>query len=204
MALLAVTAACGATQAPVPQNTASAFGFVYRLPEDWKIIAPKEPAPALQQNPDQKNPFVAEKKGTECMEVPITARHGDPPTTIVVDALPFACYGQRIMPDELPAFGAGAAEGLKQAFDITMPVEATYRLAGHRMWIQRARAIAKGKTGPTYTLETVCTLLERAAVCWVTRAADEVGLHTFELVPVRLDGAAAGPLVPPNTFVTNP
>lgn len=196
-----LAAAFGAAQTPAPRDTASEFGFVYRLPEDWKIIAPKGPAVAQQQSPDQT--VQAQKQGIACLEVPLTARHGDPPTTVVVDVLPFACYGQRMTPDDLPVFGAGAAEGLKETFDITTPVEVTYQLARHTMWIQRARAMTKGKSGPTYTLETVCTLLERAAVCWVARAGDEIGLHTFELVPVSLDGTAAVALVPPNTFVTN-
>ena len=166
------------------------------------MIAPKGPSPSQQQKEEQKTSQVEEKRGIACLEVPIAARHGDPPTVVVVDALPYECFGQKMTPEDLVAFGAGAAEGLKETFDVTTPVSATYQLGLHEMWIQRARATPKGKAGPTATLETVCTLLEKAAVCWVARATDEISLHTFELVSVMLDGAHAPHLVPANVFIT--
>ena len=174
-----------------------------RLPEDWKIIDPKGPAPAQEHKEEQKTSIVEEKRGIACLEVPVTARHGDPPTTIVVDALPYDCYGQKITPQDLEVFGGGAAEGLKQTLDISTPIATTYKLAGHEMWIQRSKATAKGKPVPEYTLEVVCTLLSKAAVCWVARAGDGAGLRIFELLPVTLDGTAAQHLVPDNVFVTN-
>jgi hypothetical protein len=190
-------------QGPAPQDPATAFGFVYKLPDDWKIIEPKAPAPAQQRQEERKTSSAQEKRGILCLEVPLTARHGDPPTTIVVDALPYECYGQKLSPGNLETFGAGAAEGLKETLEITTSVSATYHLGGRAMWIQRAHATQKGNPGPMYTLETVCTLLSRAAVCWVARAGDEAGLLTFEGMPVTLDGNPSPALVPANVFVTS-
>jgi hypothetical protein len=202
-ALLVLAAAYGAAQAAAPLDTAKVYGFRYRLPEDWKLISPKAPSLEQQEKEEQKTSVTEAKKGMLCLEVPLTARHGDPPTTVVIDALRFDCYGQTLKPSDLQEFGAGAAEGLKETFDITTPVEARYRLAGHDFWIERARGTPRGKAGPAYTLEVVCTLLSRAAVCWAARAADEAGLHTFEQVPVTLDGTASAVLVPANVFVNN-
>ena len=135
------------------------------------------------------------------MQVVLTARHGDPPTVVVVDGLPFACYGQTLTDSDLPGFGSGAAEGLEQAFDISDPIEASYTIAGHKMWIERARAMLKGRSVPQYTVEIACTLLKKGVVCWMAQAADEAGLRIFEETSVILDGTPASALVPPDTFM---
>jgi hypothetical protein len=202
-ALLALAAACCAGQAHSPQDPTSAFGFTFRLPEDWKVIEPKGPSPEQQKKEEQKTSIGEQKRGIACLEVPLTARHGEPPTIVVIDALPFDCYGQKMTRGDLQAFGAGAGEGLKQTFDITSPITATYEMAGHNFWIERARAIPKGKQLPMETLEVVCTLLRRAAVCWVVRAADEGALKTFEQMAVTLDGNPSSFLVPDKVFENN-
>lgn len=43
-------------------------------------------------------------------------------------------------------------------------------------------------------------MLKKAAVCWMTTAADEASLHSFEAMPVVLDDDAAAPLVPSTAF----
>lgn len=199
-ALVAFGVAAGAAQSPAPQDPATAFGFTYHLPGDWHVIESKPPAPLLQQ--EQETAKAEEKKGIGCLEVPYTARHDEPPTTVVIDALPYACFGQKLGPQDLSSFGAGVAEGLKQISEVTGPIEVQYTLAGHTMWIQRARATPKGRTF-SYTIEIVCTLLSKAAVCWLVQAPDEAGLHVFEQAPVTLDGVLAPALVPANVFVKN-
>jgi len=62
---------------------------------------------------------------------------------VVVLALPFACYGQTMTAKDLANFGAGAAGGMKQSFEITEPVEANYSLGSHTMWIERAKGTVK-------------------------------------------------------------
>ena len=200
VAILGVSAILGAAQEQATQDPASPFGFVYRLPDNWRVLTAKGPNPAQQQKEEEKPSSPEVRRGIACLEVPITARHGDPPATVVVDALPLDCYGQTITSEDLAVFGAGAAEGLKETFDISTPAVATYNLAGHAMWIQRVQATTKGKSAPAYTLETVCTVLARAAVCWVVKTGDDATLKAFEQVPVTLDGARAPRLVPADVW----
>jgi hypothetical protein len=189
-----------AAQAP-QHDLIDALGFTYTVPEDWQVIVPKPTAGASQQvliAPDEL------RKGILCVDVPMTAMHGSPPTVIVIVTLPFDCFGQSMSQQDLPGFGIGVTEGLKRIFDILNPVEATYTLAGHAMWIKRVKATPKGLTAPVFTVETTCTLLEKGAVCWMAQAADEAGLTVFEHGPVTLEGSTASQLVPASAFVKFP
>lgn len=206
-ALLVLAVAPALPQAAAHQaQSASApdtlpLGFQYILPEDWQIVGVHPPSASRQKKQEQAASSARVKKGIGCLQVLLTARHGDPPTVVVVDALPFSCYGQTLTDRDLPGFGSGVAQGLKQAFNISSPSVASYLLAGHKMWIERARAIRKGKTAPQYTVEIACTLLQKGIVCWMAQAADEAGLSAFEESAVILDGAPAPALVPPDTFL---
>ena len=144
---------------------------------------------------------VAAKKGDACVEVVLTAKHGAPASVVVVMALPFACYGQTMKPSDLENFGAGAAEGLKQTFDVTEPVEGVYTLGSHTVWIERAKGTPKGHAGNSFIFETACTFLLKSGVCWVTMATDWASLHAFERAPVTLDGEISPELVPAHSFV---
>lgn len=193
-------------QAPVPAQVTPAqvpnpLGYTYRLPEDWEMVGAKPAEPEQQKKEEGKTAIVEEKKGIACVEVEMTARHGEPPTVVVIVGLPFECYGQTMTEQDLPGFGAGATDGLKEAFDLGNTLSVSYELAGHHMWAERASATVKGKTAPSYTLEITCTLLKKGAVCWMAQAADEPSLHVFESAPVTLDGETAPALVPRDTFV---
>jgi hypothetical protein len=181
----------------LPQVDDSDVGFNYSLPADWEFVAPP-PAPKVTVPfPDA----AGAKKGDACVEVVFTAKHGTPASVVVVTALPFACYGQSMKPDDLANFGAGAAEGLKQTFDVTDPVQGNYTLGSHTFWIERAQGTPKGHPENPLTFETACTLLVKGAVCWMTMAADWHSLHAFERAPVTLDGETFAELVPPHSFV---
>ncbi|HKN20226.1 MAG TPA: hypothetical protein VJX73_02355 [Terracidiphilus sp.] len=201
----AATPAQTATPAPgaAPAATEPALiddsevGFKYRLPADWEFVAPP-PAPKVTVPfPDA----VGAKKGDACVEVVLTAKHGTPASVVVVTELPFACYGQPLKPGDLANFGSGAAEGLKQTFDITNPVEGNYTLGSHALWIERSKGTPKGRPENPFTFEIACTVLEKGAVCWMTMAADWHSLHAFERAPVTLDGDTFSGLVPPHSFV---
>jgi hypothetical protein len=184
---------------PASQDAAAGIGYSYQLPPDWTVIEPK-PSP----QPPAPTASLAPKKGTACISVSRTAKHGDPASVIVVVELPFDCYGQIMTGQDLAGFGSGIADGLKQAFDIASPVLGTYTLGSHSLWIERARGNSKDQTqaqnGVQYTVEVACTVLKKAAVCWMTTAADEASLHAFEQMPVTLDQEAAAPLVPAAAF----
>ncbi|MGA3133923.1 MAG: hypothetical protein ABSD59_24445 [Terracidiphilus sp.] len=178
----------------------SDIGFNYSLPTDWEFVTPPQTPKATVPFPDA----VTAKKGNACVEVVFTAKHGTPVSVVVVAALPFACYGQTMTPGDLQNFGAGAAEGLKQTFEVTEPVEGNYTLGRHAVWIERAKGTPKGHPNDAFTFETACTILAKGAVCWMTMAADAASLQAFERAPVALDGESYAELVPANAFIPNP
>lgn len=186
------------TPAQPPQVENSDVGFNYRLPSDWELVAPPAPPKVTVPFPDA----VSAKKGDACVEIVFTAKHGTPASVVVVMALPFACYGQTMKPSDLANFGAGAAEGLKQTFDITEPVEGNYTLGSHAVWIERAKGTPKGHPSNPFTFEIACTMLDKGAACWMTMAADAASLQAFENAPVTLDGESSTALVPGSAFIS--
>ena len=142
----------------------------------------------------------AEKKGLACIQIGLTARHGDPVSSIVQVALPFDCYGQPLAPNDLPSFAAGAAQGIKQNFDVGDPQSVSYALGAHSVWAERAQGTLKGQPDKHYTIEIACALLSTAAVCWQTLAADPAALAAFEQGLVTLESDSPVPLVPTGTF----
>ncbi len=180
----------------------SGLGFSYSLPPDWETVDPPADLPAAKQQGARNAASEEEKKGIACVQVAFSARHGV--SAIVEVALPFGCYGQTMTTDQLSGFGEGAAEGLKQTFDVDHPVLGAYNLGDHQMWIERASGTPNGRTQPVYTVEIACTLLTKAAVCWMTVAADADDLRVFEQGAVTLDGYTAPSLVPPNAFEKQP
>jgi hypothetical protein len=123
---------------------------------------------------------------------------------VVVVALPFECFGQTMTEKDLPGFASGASEGLKNTFDISSPVYGAYTLGSHSMWAERAIGTVKDHPEIKYTVETVCGVLKKGAVCWMTAAADDAGLQAFEQGSVTLDGEAASVLVPATGFDKKP
>ncbi len=179
------------------------LGFSYSLPPGWVVAASKS-APPAEGTQQQSLATQGTVKGTACIRVPLTARHGTPSSVIVVVDLPFDCYGQPMTGQDLAGFGQGAADGLKQEFDLIDPVFGLYSLGSHRLWIERAKGSPKGHSQTQYTMEIACSLLKKSAACWMTLAADASSLHAFENGSVTLDGDAATPLVPANAFDQTP
>jgi hypothetical protein len=186
-----------ATQ-PVQVDDSDA-GFKFSLPADWEFVAPPSAPKVTVPFPDA----MGAKKGDACVEVVFTAKHGTPASVVVVTALPFACYGQSMKPSDLGNFGAGAAEGMKQTFDVTDPVEGNYTLGSHAVWIERAKGTPKGHPANPFIFEIACTVLAKSAVCWMTMAADAASLQAFENAPVTLDGDSSAALVPASAFLPN-
>jgi hypothetical protein len=199
--------AAQAVDAPVKQDAATGIGYSYQMPPDWTVVETKRPA-----EPAAPTASLVPKKGTACISVSKTAKRGDPASVIVVVELPFNCYGQAMTGQDLASFGSGVADGLKQTFDIADAVLGAYTLGSHSIWIERAMGNPKGQveikpqaksqaqTPVQYTVEIACSVLKKAAVCWMTTAADEASLHAFEAMPVVLDDDAAAPLVPSTAF----
>jgi hypothetical protein len=187
-------------QAPTPLVHSSDLGFTYAIPSDWQVVDASATLPTVQQQVTQNASSDDEKKGIACVQVALTARHGDPTSVIVVMALPFACFQQEMTDKDLPGFASGASEGLKQILDITDAVHSSYALGSHDVWIERAKGSAKANPSVHFSVETACTLLKKAAVCWMTTAADDGAMQTFEHGAVTLDQDPAAALVPPTAF----
>lgn len=197
------------TQAPAPaiatgQPHTSELGFTYTIPTDWDVVDSQGKLPAVQAQANQNAATDEEKKGLACVQLALTARHGNPASILVEVALPFDCFGEKMTEAELPGFATGASEGLKQSFDVAQPVFGNYALGSHTMWIERAKATPKGHPELPYTVEITCGLLKKAAVCWMAMAADDAALQTFEHGTITLDGESSGALVPATAFGKKP
>ncbi|HEY1767103.1 MAG TPA: hypothetical protein VGG26_05585 [Terracidiphilus sp.] len=187
-------------QAPAPKDLAQNLGFTYDLAPDWTVVEAKPSSRVVDTQPAQAPATEELKKGTACIQVALTAMRGSPSSVIVVIALPFDCYGQVMADQDLEGFGSGAADSLKEDFDLTDPVFGVYSLGTHRLWIERAKGNMKGHPETQSTVEIACSILQRGAVCWMTMAAEEAALRAFERGRVTLDGETATPLVPSNAF----
>lgn len=185
--------------APVPH--AGGLGFTYALPSDWEVVDSTPTLSVAKRQAQQSTSSDDEKKGVSCVQIAFTARHGDPTSVIVVVELPFDCFGQSMSNKDLPGFAQGAAEGIKQAFDLSDPVTNDYKLGSHSMWIERAKGTPKGHPEATpYTVEIACTVLKKGAVCWMAMMGNDAALKTFEDGAVALEAEAPASLVPATAF----
>jgi len=202
--LLILLAAPLLSQAPTPLVHSSDLGFTYAIPSDWQVVDASATLPTVQQQVTQNAAGDDTKKGIACVQVALTARHGDPASVIVVMALPYACFQQEMTEKDLPGFATGASEGLKQILDITDAVNGLYLLGSHNIWIERAKGTAKANPELHFSVETACTLLKKAAVCWMTTASDDAAMQTFENGSVRLDQDEPTALVPSTAIDKKP
>ena len=194
-----------AAPAPPPaQAHANDLGFTYSLPSDWEVTE-NNPSPAdLKEKWAKAATSEAEKRGINCIQTVMTAKHAAPVSMVVVAALPSECLGSPFSEKDLPGFGQSASESLTQTFDVSDTVYGAYSLGVHGFWIERSKAVLKGQPGVQYTVETVCTSIKKGAVCWMALAADDATLATFEHGAVTLDGDAQPALVPLNAFENKP
>jgi hypothetical protein len=209
LAAFLLTLVCSQLPAQAPSDIAAApashtysdpLGFSYAIPADWQVVDSKPTLPDVKEQATLSPSSENEKKGAACSQLGLTARHGDPGSVIVQVALPFDCFGRQFTQDDIPGFGAGAAEGLKHNFEFSDPQVTTYTLGTHHVWAERAQGTPVGQPGKHYTIEISCALLSKAAVCWMTMAADPASLAVFENGTVTLDGDSPTPLVPAGTF----
>ena len=189
-----------AATAPDAHKDSNPLGFSYAIAADWEVVDSQTVSPQAKEKVTQNATSEAEKKGVACTRIGLTARHGDPASVIVQVALPYDCFGQQLARDDLPGFGTGAAEGFKQNFDLGDPQVVTYASGTHHLWAERVRGTPKGQPDRHYTIEVSCALLSKAAVCWVTMAADDASLAIFEHGAVTLEDDSPVALVPAGTF----
>ena len=192
------------TSAPAPYTYSDPLGFSYVVPAAWEVVDASASLSQEKEKATQSAASEGEKKGIACAQIGLTARRADPVSVILVETLPFNCFGQQMTENDLPGFGTGATEGLKQSLDIGDAQVSTYSLGAHRLWIERAPATPKGQPGKHFTVEIACTLLQKAAVCWMTLASDDAALAVFEHGAVTLEADQPTPLVPAGAFAASP
>ena len=200
LSLLAV-AQLAQAQGVAVTRTSKELGFSFTTPAAWDVV---DTSALAKEQARQDAQTEEEKKGLGCVQIGLTARHGNPPSVITEAALPFDCYGQQMTEADLPTFAASASAGLAQNFDLGEPVYGNYPLGSHRFWIERVQGSMKGQAALRYTIEIACSMTRKAAVCWMTMAQGDASLSTFERMPVSLDGDKAAGLVPANAFESKP
>ena len=201
---LNAVALAGQAPSAAPVAHSSDLGFSYSLPSDWEVVNSTPTLSGVKEQAQQNASTDDEKKGVACVQIALTARHGDPATVLVIVELPFACFGQTMSARDLPGFAQGASEGIKQSFDITSPVYGDYVLGSHSMWIERAKGTPKGHPEAQYTVEIACTLLKKGAACWMALAASDEALKIVEGGAVALEGDKPASLVPTTVFEKKP
>jgi hypothetical protein len=185
---------------PTPEQ----LGFSYHVPAGWAAIDAQSTLPEVKQHQLANAKTDEEKKEIACIQVPLSARKGPPPSFLAAMALPFACFGQIMTEKDLPGFAEGGSQGPRMIFDFGEPAYGSYSLGKHKMWIERAKGNPKGHPEMAYTLEIACGLLRNSAVCWMTVAADDQALKEFEHNAVTLDGDFFAQFVPPTAFDKKP
>src|SRR5579859_162499 len=163
-AFLLLSAGLAAQQPAAPLPTSEDLGFSFHVPSGWDAIDTQSSLPEVKQRQLENAKTDEEKKGIACIQVPVSARKGPPPSFLTAMALPYDCYGQIMTEKDLPGFAEGASEGPRAVFDFGEPSFGSYTLGNHKMWIERAKGNPKGHPEMAYTLEIACGLLKRAAV----------------------------------------
>jgi hypothetical protein len=193
-----------AQDSATPVFTPETVGLKYHIPTGWDAIDAQSTLPELKKRQTENAKTDEEKKEIACIQIPVSARHGGPPSFLAVVALPFDCLGQIMTEKDLPGFAEGSSEGPRAVFDFGEPTYGSYSLGSHHMWIERAKGNPKGHPEMAYTLEIACSLLKKGAVCWMTVAADDQALKDFDGNSATLDGDFFAQLVPAEAFEKKP
>ncbi|MGB9406969.1 MAG: hypothetical protein WCA89_05495 [Terracidiphilus sp.] len=203
-----VSATASETSASAPgrvaQTHTSDIGFSYSLPLDWEVVDTKPIIPVVKQQQIETAGSEGEKKGIACTQVDLMARYGSPASVIVVLVMPHNCFEKPLTDKDLSELATGVSIGLKKKFEIADPVYGAYKLGSHSFWIERASGTLIDHPEIKRTVETVCSVLKKGVVCWMTMAVDQESLQTFEHGAVTLDGYTAAALVPADALKQNP
>jgi len=200
--LALLSGALAMAQAPASHTYTSPLGFSYSIPGDWDVLDSTADVANAKQKANEKAKSEEEKKGISCVQAGLTARRQG--SVIVEVLLPFDCYGSVLPESDLASFGGGVANGIQNTFTVTNPTTNIYALGTHHVWIERSHATPKTDASRQYTLEIACTLLQKAAVCWMAMAADDSSLAVFEHGAVTLEDFGPVELVPVDALAAKP
>ena len=191
-------------QTAAQETHTSNMGFSYALPSDWQVMQTPSTLADVKQQQSAAASSETEKKGIQCVQIALTARHAATGSVIVVVQLPEACFGQPITEKDLPGFAKGALQNIRQSLILSDPVYGSYALGSHNLQIERVTGVAIDQPDAHYTVEITCGVLKSGAVCWMTMAANNADLGSFEHGKVALDGEPPVALVPGSAFQQKP
>jgi hypothetical protein len=200
--LALLSGALAMAQAPASHTFSNPLGFSYSIPGDWDVLDATAALAAAKQKAVENAKSEDEKKSSSCVQTGLTARHQG--SVIVEVLLPFDCYGSALAASDLASFGGGVANGIQNTFTVTNSTTNIYALGTHHVWIERSHATPKTDASRQYTLEIACTLLQKAAVCWMAMAADDSSLAVFEHGAVTLEDFGPVELVPVDALTAKP
>ncbi len=174
--------------------------FSYTYPSNWDVVDEKPVMPAVRQKVEEDATSDSEKIAAECTQLALDLREPTLKSSIVVVALPLACIAPAVNESNLPAVAAGVSEGIKKGFDVSSAASGAYKLGKHSFWVERAQATSKIHPDLAYTLETACTMLKKAMVCWMGFARNQDALNVLESGQTSLEGDPPFALVPSTAF----
>ena len=192
---------------PAPVNGAShsnELGFSFSMPPDWEVQDTEPMLPVVQQQAAKSATHEQEKKAVGCTQIPLKATHGDPASNVVVVGVSYDCLGQHFTDSDLASFGSGVANSLKKNWNLVDPKYGAYALGTHSVWIERAAGSPTAHPETRRTLEVVCGMLKKGAVCWMAFVASDADLRAFEQSQVSLDGEPPVALVPQSALAKKP
>lgn len=176
----------------------SDFGFQYTYPAGWTRVDTASMMPSIQMQQQARALTDKAKRAAACTHIGLLVTRSNPTMKIIIIELPYSCYGSSYQDSEVSTYGPGVLDGLGQQFDIGAPTSTTtYKLGKHSIWANRSHATLKQHPDQPYEMETVCTILSKAAVCWVAIAEQAQMLSVLEQGQVSLDGDPLVALVPP-------
>jgi hypothetical protein len=182
----------------------SDLGFSYRYLNDWddlthtKFFEALQRMEALAKNGKGNSKRDLATRASECRRmVLMLARPRPVGGSIVVTAIPFACFGGRPSEKDLPVLQSLAPHYTTAVMDVTSVRAGNYMLGSHKVWIERVWGTPKGQPKKPTIAEVVCGLLKKAFVCWAAGVgSNEAELKGFEQGAVTLDEDSAPALVP--------
>jgi hypothetical protein len=78
-----------AQDAAPPAFAPETIGLKYRVPSGWDAIDAQSTLPELKKRQTSNAKTEEEKREIACIEIPASARNGNPPSFLTVMALPF-------------------------------------------------------------------------------------------------------------------
>lgn len=174
------------------------------MPSDWEVQDTAPMLPVVQQQAAKDVTQEQAKKAVGCVQLPLKATHGNPPSNVVVVGVSYDCLGQHFTDSDLAAFGGGVANSLKKTWDVVDPVYGAYTLGTHSVWIERAVGTPIAHPETKRTLEVVCSMLKKGSVCWMAFVVSDTDLQAFEQSRVSLDEEPPVVLVPLSALAKKP